>query len=100
MAELRRVGILGVGLVPFDKYEETPVEDIARPAVIAALKDAGLDRRDIDAAFAVFAGFQAGNQHYGQLSQVAVGTDFFGQFQSVQARHFDIQDGQVELFFF
>ena len=51
MAEHRRVGILGVGLVPFDKYEDTPVEDIARPAVIAALRDAGLDRRDIDAAF-------------------------------------------------
>ena len=33
----RRVGILGVGLVPFDKYEDTLVEDIARPAVIAAL---------------------------------------------------------------
>ena len=51
MAEHRRVGILGVGLVPFDKYEDTPVEDIARPAVVAALKDAGLGRNGINAAF-------------------------------------------------
>lgn len=51
MRALRRVGILGVGLVPFDKYETTPVEDIARPAVIAAMKDAGLERGAIEAAF-------------------------------------------------
>ena len=47
----RRVGIAGVGIVPFDKYEDELVEDIARPAVIAALKDAGLERGRIEAAF-------------------------------------------------
>lgn len=52
MIELRKVGILGVGLTPFDKYEDTPVEDIARRAVAAALKDAGIDKRDIQAVFA------------------------------------------------
>lgn len=51
MKGLRRVGIMGVGLVPFDKYEDDLVEDIARPAVIAAMKDSGLDRTQIDAAF-------------------------------------------------
>ena len=51
MKGLRRVGILGVGIVPFDKYEDTLVEDIARPAVIAAMKDSGLGRGDIEAAF-------------------------------------------------
>ena len=47
----RRVGIAGVGIVPFDKYEDTLVEDIARPAVIAAMADAGLERDRIEAAF-------------------------------------------------
>ena len=47
----RRVGIAGVGIVPFDKYEDELVEDIARPAVIAALKDADLERSRIEAAF-------------------------------------------------
>ena len=47
----RRVGIAGVGIVPFDKYEDELVEDIARPAVIAALKDARFDRSRIEAAF-------------------------------------------------
>ena len=51
MDGLRRVGILGVSVVPFGKYEDTPVEDIARPAVIAAMKDSGLERTNIDAAF-------------------------------------------------
>lgn len=51
MSGHRKVGILGVGLVPFDKYEDVPVEEIARPAVIAALKDAGLTRNDVNAAF-------------------------------------------------
>ncbi len=51
MHGLRRVGILGVGIVPFDKYEDVLVEDIARPAVIAAMKDAGVGRTDIDASF-------------------------------------------------
>ena len=42
MSGMRRVGIPGVGLVPFDKFRELPAESIARPAVIAALKDAGI----------------------------------------------------------
>ena len=51
MHGLKRVGILGVGIVPFDKYEDVLVEDIARPAVIAAMKDAGVKRTDIEASF-------------------------------------------------
>jgi acetyl-CoA acetyltransferase len=47
----RNVAVIGVGLVPFDKYEDESIEEIARPAVIAALRDSGLSREDIDAAF-------------------------------------------------
>lgn len=47
----RRVGIIGVGLTPFDNYSDVMVEDIARPAVVAAMRDAGVERTDIQAAF-------------------------------------------------
>ena len=48
----RRVGILGVGLIPFDRYEDVPVEALARRAVIMAMRDAGVERDDIQATFA------------------------------------------------
>lgn len=50
--QLRKVGIIGVGLTPFDNYNDVSPEDIARAAVIAAMKDAQLARADID--YAVF----------------------------------------------
>jgi acetyl-CoA acetyltransferase len=40
--QLRRVGIVGVGIVPFENYDDVSSEDIARPAVVSALKDAGV----------------------------------------------------------
>jgi benzoylsuccinyl-CoA thiolase BbsB subunit len=49
--QLRKVGIIGVGLVPFENYADLSPEDIARPAVITALKDAGIERTDVDVAF-------------------------------------------------
>jgi acetyl-CoA acetyltransferase len=48
---MRRVGILGVGLTPFDKYENTTVEEFARWAVVHAMRDAGIDRADVQAAY-------------------------------------------------
>lgn len=48
---LRKVGIIGVGLTPFDNYVDVSPEDIARAAVISALKDAGLQKADIQCAF-------------------------------------------------
>lgn len=47
---LRKVGIIGVGLTPFDNYNDVGSEDIARAAVISALKDAELTRPDIQCA--------------------------------------------------
>jgi benzoylsuccinyl-CoA thiolase BbsB subunit len=49
---MSRAGILGVGLTPFDKYDDFTVEDIARWAVIDALKDAGIGREDVQAVYA------------------------------------------------
>lgn len=48
---MRQVGIIGVGLTPFDKYEELQVEDFARWAVVDALRDAGVVRDQIQMAF-------------------------------------------------
>ncbi len=53
VVNLRKVAIIGVGLTPFDNYNDVSSEDIARAAVIAALKDAQLERRDIQ--YAIFA---------------------------------------------
>jgi acetyl-CoA acetyltransferase len=49
---MSRVGIMGVGLTPFDKYDDFAVEDIARWAVVDALKDAGITREDVQAVYA------------------------------------------------
>ena len=48
---LRNVGIVGVGLVPFDNYENVTVEDIAIPAIVNAMRDAVIDRTDVGGAF-------------------------------------------------
>jgi acetyl-CoA acetyltransferase len=48
---MRRVAIVGVGLTPFDKYDDIPVEDFAKWAVVDALRDAEAAREDIQAAF-------------------------------------------------
>jgi acetyl-CoA acetyltransferase len=48
---MQQVGIIGVGLTPFDKYEETTVEEIARWAVVDAMRDAGIGRDDVDAVY-------------------------------------------------
>jgi acetyl-CoA acetyltransferase len=49
---MSRVGIMGVGLTPFGKYDDFAVEDIARWAVVDALKDAGITREDVQAVYA------------------------------------------------
>src|SRR5262245_377160 len=48
---MRRVGIIGVGLTPFDKYENTSVEEFARRAVVDAMRDAGVDRAGVQAVY-------------------------------------------------
>jgi benzoylsuccinyl-CoA thiolase BbsB subunit len=48
----RRVGILGVGLTAFDKYDGVPVETLAQRAILAALADAGVGLSAINAVFA------------------------------------------------
>ena len=47
----RRVGILGVAVTPFDAHGDVEVEELGRRAVVAAMRDAGVDREQIGAAF-------------------------------------------------
>jgi len=46
-----RVVILGVGLHPFGRHPEKSVGDLSRVAALAALKDAGVEFKDIQAGF-------------------------------------------------
>jgi acetyl-CoA acetyltransferase len=48
----RAAGIAGVGLTPFGKHEGKSAEQLARLAVVAALSDAGIERKDIGAVYA------------------------------------------------
>ena len=43
--------IIGVGMVPFGKFPERTLADIAWPAVKAALADANLGPADIEACY-------------------------------------------------
>ncbi len=47
----REVVIAGVGLHPFGKFPEKTVPEIARPAVVEALQDAGIGYKQIQAAY-------------------------------------------------
>jgi len=61
---MREVYVIGVGLHPFGRFGEKDVIEIGREAVVAALADAGIAWRKIEAAYCgtVFAGPMAGNK--------------------------------------
>jgi acetyl-CoA acetyltransferase len=61
---MRQVYVLGVGLHPFGRFGDKDVIEIGREAVVHALKDAGVDWRQVEAAYCgtVFAGPMAGNK--------------------------------------
>jgi acetyl-CoA acetyltransferase/uncharacterized OB-fold protein len=60
----RAVEIAGVGLHPFGRFADKSVVDIGAEAVRAALRDAGIDRRRIQAAYCgtVYTGVAAGHK--------------------------------------
>jgi benzoylsuccinyl-CoA thiolase BbsB subunit len=63
-----RVVVLGVGLIRFGRYPDKSAEDMGREAGLAALEDAGIDFKDVQAGF-----------HARVQSMVAAGTNMFGQ---------------------
>ncbi len=48
---MRQVSVLGVGMVKFGRYRNTPVEDLGGEAVQAAVADSGIARTLVEAAY-------------------------------------------------
>lgn len=48
---MRGVSVVGVGMIPFGKYPAKSLADLGWPAVKAALGDAGIAPRKVQAAF-------------------------------------------------
>ncbi|MBW2270858.1 MAG: transporter [Deltaproteobacteria bacterium] len=57
---MRDVAVLGVGMHPFGKFADKSVTDLCRDAVVAALADAGVQWRDIEAVAAASSRFSGG----------------------------------------
>ena len=70
----RGVSVVGVGMIPFGKYPERSLADLAWPAVKAALADAGAAPKEIDAAYcgAAFAGMLAGQRILGRIGLTGI----------------------------
>lgn len=48
---MNRVVVLGVGMHPFGKYPQKHIKELSNTAIWAAIRDAGVDPRKIEAAF-------------------------------------------------
>ena len=57
---MREVAVLGVGMHPFGKFPEKSVTELCRDAVTAAIADAGINWRDIEAVAAASSRFSGG----------------------------------------
>jgi len=70
----RRVAVLGVGLHPFGRHPEKSIGEMARVAGLAAIKDAGVQYKDIEAGFCghVNQGVGAGLRTFGQLGMTGI----------------------------
>jgi len=63
------VSVVGVGMIPFGKYPEKNIADLGWPAVKAAIKDAGIEPKRIQAAYSGTArgGAMVGQRILGRL---------------------------------
>jgi len=69
-----RVVILGVGLHPFGRHPEKSVGELARVAALGALKDAGVQFKDVQAGFCghVVQGVGAGLRTFGEVGLTGI----------------------------
>jgi len=75
---MRDVAVIGVGMTRFGKYLDKSIKDLVREAVEDALKDAGLDKKKIQAAYVgnAVAGIMTGQEMIrGQVTLSAMGID-------------------------
>jgi acetyl-CoA acetyltransferase len=66
--------VLGVGLLRFGRYPDMSAEDLGREAGLVALKDAGIDFKDVEAGFygRVQGVVGAGMRTFGELGQYGI----------------------------
>lgn len=66
---MRGVSVIGVGMVPFGKYPERKLSDLGWPAVKAAIHDAGIDAKKIQAAYCgtALGGMMSGQRVLGRI---------------------------------
>lgn len=48
---MREVAVVGMGMTPFGKFPDTPIHKLGYDAIIEAVKDSGIAKKDIQAAF-------------------------------------------------
>jgi benzoylsuccinyl-CoA thiolase BbsB subunit len=67
--EMREVSVIGVGMTPFSKYRDKSLSEIGWPAVKAAIEDAGVEKKDIEAAYcgSALGGMMSGQRVLKQL---------------------------------
>jgi benzoylsuccinyl-CoA thiolase BbsB subunit len=61
---VRSVSVIGTGMIPFGKHRDRTVPGLARPAVIEALREAGVGQKRIEAVYsgAAISGWMAGQR--------------------------------------
>ena len=48
---MRNVAVVGAGVFPFGRHDDLLYMQMGRPAVLEAIKDAGIDKKQIDACY-------------------------------------------------
>ena len=71
---MREVAVVGVGMIPFGKYPDRTLADLGWPAVKAALKDANMERGDVEAAYCgtALGGMMAGQRILGKIGMTGI----------------------------
>ena len=71
---MRDVYVVGVGMTPFGKFPNRPYYDLGQEAVVAAVKDANVDKREIQAGYVgnVTAGMAPGQKVFKALGMTGM----------------------------
>jgi benzoylsuccinyl-CoA thiolase BbsB subunit len=71
---MREVRVIGTGMIRFGKYPEKTLADLAWPAVLQALAEAGVERRDVGAAWCgtALGGMMAGQRILKPLGMTSI----------------------------
>lgn len=75
---MREVAIVGAGMIRFGRYPEKGIKDLVRESVEAALKDAGVEKKALEAAYvgAAVPGIMTGQEQIkAQVTLSAMGID-------------------------